>query len=414
MQAQLTLANGLRKSTNCVPEFAMLTACSRTRLDGNAHTDIQRLSKISSFNWSLFITAVKYHRTTPLAYKHLKEVIAEPSDNLKRVNDELRHLFIDHARRAADLTDELVSLLDIFDSHQIIVIPFKGPLIAERFYGDIALREYCDIDLLIDPKDAVKVVQILRSHGYSPCEWRNTKLDENFFASELLTKLSDGYTFQSDSKQIYVDLHWKIMPQKFFCIEPREVLRITDSWQFQGRSIESFNVETLLAILCAHGTKHGWQQLGWATDIAEIVQSEKVDWKALLATSRRAGVEQMVLLGLYLTTFLPGSNLPTDISARISAAPKAVAVGDEIMHRFCTNPLADPWSELEAWKYFLALKQRWSEKFALLIELATKPTIDEWCLFPLPTKMLFLYRVVRPISLLAQHGPRLALRALRK
>lgn len=79
-----------------------------------------------------------------------------------------------------------------------------------------------------------------------------------------------------------------------------------------------------------------------------------------------------------------------------------------------TNPLADPWSELEAWKYFLALKQRWSEKFALLIELATKPTIDEWCLFPLPTKMLFLYRVVRPISLLAQHGPRLALRALRQ
>lgn len=415
MHAQQTLPRNMTElPPNCAPEFALLTLCSRANLDNNSKKKIVALSTANSFDWALFLSAVKYHRTTSLVFAHLKEVInAQPQPNaITQASAELRHLFIDQARRAAELTDELVSLLDVFEGHSISVIPFKGPLLAERFYGDVALRDYCDLDLLIDPKNAVKVVQILRAQGYAPCDWRNKKLDEGFFESNLLTKLCDGYTFYSDSKQIYIDLHWSIMPQKFFALRRDELWRGTELWTFQGMSVRSFNVEILLAVLCAHGTKHGWQQLAWITDIAEIVQSEKIDWDNLLAISKQAGVEQMVLLGLYLTTFLPGSELPSNICAGVAAAPKVKAAGDKIMHRFFDNPIAGPWSEFETWKFFLALKTSFSEKLALLTELACKPTIDEWCQFPVPEELLFVHRIVRPLSLMLQHAPRLALSSI--
>ena len=70
-------------------------------------------------------------------------------------------------RSALLFTAELLRLLDLFDRHAIRVLPFKGPVLADMLYGDIAAREYCDLDLLIDKADVPAAIGILLVEGYS-------------------------------------------------------------------------------------------------------------------------------------------------------------------------------------------------------------------------------------------------------
>ena len=60
-----------------------------------------------------------------------------------------------HARRNAGrnlfLTGELRTLLDLFHSCALRVIPFKGPLFASSIYGNLALRQYALVGITAQP-----------------------------------------------------------------------------------------------------------------------------------------------------------------------------------------------------------------------------------------------------------------------
>jgi len=45
---------------------------------------------------------------------------------------------------------------------QLPAIPYKGPVLAESAYGDVALRNFGDLDFLISPVDFGQAKQALR------------------------------------------------------------------------------------------------------------------------------------------------------------------------------------------------------------------------------------------------------------
>ncbi len=47
---------------------------------------------------------------------------------------------------------ELCRLVKIFQSENITLIPYKGPILSIQAYGNISLREFGDIDIFIDKK----------------------------------------------------------------------------------------------------------------------------------------------------------------------------------------------------------------------------------------------------------------------
>ncbi len=61
---------------------------------------------------------------------------------------------------------ELQRILDIFKSHGITAIPYKGPVLAIQAYGNLAFREFGDLDIFIQKQDFLKVKELLLDNGY--------------------------------------------------------------------------------------------------------------------------------------------------------------------------------------------------------------------------------------------------------
>ena len=70
------------------------------------------------------------------------------------------------AIHALYLTAELLRILRLLDAHAIRAVPLKGPALAQSLYGDLALREFCDLDVLVQETDLRKARGLLEAQGY--------------------------------------------------------------------------------------------------------------------------------------------------------------------------------------------------------------------------------------------------------
>src|SRR5207245_6416128 len=109
----------------------------------------------------------------PLLHYHLRAIGdgAVPAP----VRDALRRRAEADARRNLRLAGELVRLLDRFARHGVAAVPYKGPLLAVRCYGDLALRPFRDLDFLIRPHDLAQAERALADHGYRPAPGRTPR-----------------------------------------------------------------------------------------------------------------------------------------------------------------------------------------------------------------------------------------------
>jgi hypothetical protein len=90
----------------------------------------------------------------PLLYWNLHAVCpaAVPATTL----DQLKRYFHTITLRNMFLVRELSTLLSMLDAHGIPAIPYKGPVLATSVYGNLALRQFRDLDVLLRAQDAAR------------------------------------------------------------------------------------------------------------------------------------------------------------------------------------------------------------------------------------------------------------------
>ena len=59
-------------------------------------------------------------------------------------------------------------MLEDFENHGITAIPYKGPALALQVYGDLKLRSFVDLDVLVRRSDAARAGTLLAARGYRP------------------------------------------------------------------------------------------------------------------------------------------------------------------------------------------------------------------------------------------------------
>lgn len=388
----------------------LLLSCCRVKLNNENIANIRRLCE-KPVDWKLLAEAAAIHGLTPLLYWNLKAVAADVIPGA--VLQDLAESFMNDANRSVILAQELANLLSVCLQNEIQCIPFKGPQLALMCYGNLTLRSTSDLDILVRKSDVVNVHRLLLNRGYTPCNWRNThKFSDDFFLSGQFVNFCSAYAY-SNQEGIVVDLHWQILPSTFLALSPDYMFSHLQQGFFQGKPIETFDNELLLFFLCAHASKHGWYRLNWIVDIAELLDlMQSADWQSLLERSRKIGAEKMVLLGAYLTTYLPRTSLPKEMSDRIEAEPEIRALGDEIINRMLANPTFTEWNDLKRRTHYLRMKKTYLQRFALFLELATKPTLDERMRLPLPSSLFPLYYGLRLLNLFVDHIPRITSRFL--
>ena len=124
------------------PETELLLCCA-SPAGGEQRTERVRVLSGQPLDWQYLLDSAAAHAVTPLLYWGLKAVRPET------IPASLAESFQHNTRNSVQLTAELFQVMDLFAREGIQVLPFKGPTLAIAAYGNLALRQFIDLELLV-------------------------------------------------------------------------------------------------------------------------------------------------------------------------------------------------------------------------------------------------------------------------
>jgi hypothetical protein len=380
------------------PEAQLLLACARTTVTAEQSATIRALLQ-STLRWSQVLAWAEQHKVLPLLSRQLHAIA--PAAVPQPVLEQLHSQALGATRHSLFLTGQLLKLLDLLQTHGIPAIPLKGPLLATVAYGNLALRQFDDLDVLVHTCDMLRAKDLLIAQGFEPL----VQLTERQAASYLRSQYV--YPFISVDGSTIVELHHDIRPRYFaFQLDPEQLWERLAPLTVGGREVLNLATEDLLLMLCVHGANHCWERLAWICDLAELVRSRPgLDWQRLIDVARVSGGERMVLLGLLLARDLLGTRLPEQVMAWIAADEALPSLARQAMvwlFRASDQPL----SAVERARFHLQARERFRDRWQYCLYLLTSPTEEDWTRQPLPAALTFLYALCRPVMLLGRYGVR--------
>jgi hypothetical protein len=289
------------------PEKRLLLTCARTRFDDARTQGIRTLLR-DGLDWIYFFAAADEHFLAPLLYRQLQH--ASSAEIPERVWSELREKARRNTIRVLYLTTELVRVVEAFRAGGVLAVPYKGPVTAAQAYGDVTLRQFDDLDIIIRHRDLAGASEVLASLGYH---------------DQFPQKTSPGapvpgeYSFMHEAGRSRLELHTERTMRHFPVPIDLDAFRSRLApVSLNGRDLYTFSAEDALLFLCVHGCKDFWGRLAWVADVAELAQIEHgIDWEAAFGTARRLGAERMLDLGLCLAVNLLDASLPETIVRRL-------------------------------------------------------------------------------------------------
>ncbi|HYL57482.1 MAG TPA: nucleotidyltransferase family protein, partial [Candidatus Acidoferrales bacterium] len=302
--------------------------------------------------------------------------------------------------RNRHLSNELIRFMRAFQRAGVRALTFKGPLLAELAYGDVGLRQFSDIDFLIDAHDLAAVAEILTGAGYTSHLDRRDGLTGGYFQEfEECFNGRDGLGA--------VDVHWTMTPGAY-PFAPSEIAvrsRATEAVML-GEAVPTLAPDDLFLYLCVHGAKHGWCQLGWICDVAQLLAVPGlIDVPTVLERAAPLGSRRMVLLALYLAHAIDGV-VAEDLLDEARRTQSVAATGEYAMRTLFRRldgslPLFDPW------RVPVAAIEGVAPRANYVVRRLMAPTMGDFQMLPLPEVLFPLYWVIRPFRMALQYGPRL-------
>ena len=364
----------------------LLLSCART-------SAAPRLRELAAGNvdWEYVFQLARRHSIVPLVYVQLQQHASDlvPPQFLAKLK---KHYFENSARNTL-LTAELCRLINLFRDEGIETIPYKGPVLAIFAYGDIALRRFVDLDVIVKKSDVLKAREILLNQGYKPS--KSLSLDQQ----EMLLRTQHNMQFSRDNHRLIIELHWEVAPHLFASTVNGERL-----WQdlitveLNGTAVKTFSAEDLLFSLCVHGSRHLWERLGWICDIAELIARRPLNWTALLERARIADTERMFLLGVYLAQRLLDAPIPPEVKQHCDADQRLSSLADNIIDHLFNGPTHVPATSREIFKYNIGVRRTISARARYLLYML-RPTDSDLGSRSLPPSLSFAYYLTRPFRL---------------
>jgi hypothetical protein len=312
--------------------------------------------------------------------------------------ERMRRIFLVNAGRNLRLTRMMDWVFDLLSAEGIAHIPIKGPVLAERLYGDTALRQFTDLDILIHPQDYLRCHQVITAAGFE-AKFPHGVGEERWL---LRADTAQPYTYKGD----ILDIHWAIAGVGI--IHP---LRSDHFWQhlehtqLGGRGVLSLNPENLFLMLCIHGTKHMWRKLAWIADLARFTETyPDFDWVGALDRAAAVGFQRLLNLGLHLAVEIGGAHIPPHVVPTYDREPTLEKLANQAMDIISgeTAATGEP-----NFRYYQQARERLGDRTYSSLFRAFVPKQADWLAMPLPKFLYPLYYLLRPVRLMIEFGPRL-------
>jgi Uncharacterised nucleotidyltransferase len=381
------LKNPLGKSV----EVSLLLLCSRTHLDPAQIDRLQQLVQ-QPVDWSNLLTIANVHGLMPLLYSQLSRYggATVPTDIL----DQLQASHSQNFQKNLRLTTELLKIVQCLETNGVPVLCFKGPTLAQMAYGNLALREFTDLDLLIPESAVLQTSHLLISQGYIP---QFSLTDQQIFT---YARLRNEQTFWHEKKQVAVDLHWSVLP-RYYSFSPDSAMfwAESDRLSFANQTVSTLSREHLLLFLCAHGAKHDWFHLGWICDLVELLRiSPDLDWPRIQQLAGQLGTPRMLFLGLYLAHHLLDAPLPPSLLTSLSSDPQLLPLAQQI-EQWLFQPPSNLTSIQRNAAIYLKTFNSPQDLIWFWIDTILVPTPLEWQIVALPQTLFLLYYPIRLLRL---------------
>lgn len=250
---------------------------------------LRELLQDPSLDWDKVWSLLQYHKIRPLfsdaaRRANFKNAVTSKCDQFA-LEQSLLHLLV---------SKELEQLLAKFRSEGVSILPYKGLLFLKEIYQNKSLRESGDVDLVVNPDDALKAINILLAEGfiitekYEGVEFNLPKIVAHAQGRQLsLEKLILG------GNKLAIDFHWGVN-------EDYHLYQISTSDFFEQAEYVTFNnnevlwpsKEAILAMILNHnGGRECWTRLKDVVDLFAYIQTfPEVDREALALSWKMSNV----------------------------------------------------------------------------------------------------------------------------
>ncbi|MEL6578228.1 MAG: nucleotidyltransferase family protein [Cyanobacteria bacterium J06621_12] len=378
------------------PELELILVCAKTKLSSD---ELQRLKILiqQDLDWGYFLTTARLQKVIPLMYFHLAQIAraepkAVPPDVLSRLRDYAQAI----ARSNLLFVRELITLTKLFASHDIAAIPYKGLVLAADLYGDLALRQFVDLDFLVSRTEYTQAQDLLSTQGYyappqNQVDWE--------------------CSFAHPQRKIGVDLHQGITPAYFpFYIDFPGLWQRLKPVSISGITVNSFSPEDLLIILCVQLAKDSqWtaEVLLKVCDLAELLRAyPDLNWSLINKQSAKLGTKRILLFGLGVAAQLLQAQIPEQIQRQIQKDAIVTTSVNQVCSEFFQRSEQSFRDRTYVERPYLIklARERWQDKVSYLITTIISPNQEDLAFVSLPPQLSFLYYFLRPVRLLLKYS----------
>jgi len=382
-------------------ENRFIITCLGTVLPGILNDDFTFPE--DTLNWDYIVTTSELNGVIPLVSKSLnlygKDIV--PADVIETFYELNRESAVSNLIKVK----ELLYIYKKFKESGITSVVLKGAGLGSEAYGDISLRPFGDLDILVRKEKLAEAIKILIECGYEHIFDYTEKQAELYKQSVFYLKDQDmHYSFYNPLKKIHFELHWALMPPKYsFSQDVDEVFENAVAVSEGQGEFYVPGLEDLIIYLSLHGTKHYWSRLIWIFDVAILVEKKKdIRWEVVIAKSEEFNCLRSLLLSLYLAEKMYSAGLPKIIKNYIDKDNRVAELAKQVEKNYTAiYDLENIESKNKL--FFLKSMESNKDKLLFLAGIVFKPTIYELEVVALPHKLSFLYYLVRPLRLVKKY-----------
>jgi len=187
------------------PERRALLCCARVDLDVASREKLRSIVA-GGIDLRRLVREARREGLVPLVCRHVRELVPggdHHSDTVRDLESEARANVLTSLTAAGELAEVSSALQRL----GVCAIAIKGPVSATLCYGDLGLRTFGDLDLLISPSELPAAWSYLEGQGYTP------RFALSPASRARLLRSDSQLAFSSADGLRRIDLHWSLLPQ---------------------------------------------------------------------------------------------------------------------------------------------------------------------------------------------------------